>query len=318
MDRATNYQIEQPTTKNPFEVVIMPDVARWGAAFLTARRAEGASRKTIIAYGQCLTKFLGWASKRSLGNLEDLTPVNVREFMLYLEEQGHNSGGVHMHYRLLKTFLRWYKAEVEPDGWKNPIRKVKPPKLVEAPIEPARLEDIEAMVKACRDSRQGLRDRSILLTLLDTGLRAQELIGLDLSDLDPFTGEIRVRPLVGKGRKARSVFLGERGRRALRAYLKARGAADGPLYERESCGRLKYPGLRQIIRRCALAARIEEPPLHSFRRAFTIAMLRNGADLLTIQRLLGHASMALIAKYAKQVTDDLRQAHTRASPADHM
>jgi integrase/recombinase XerD len=69
---------------------------------------------------------------------------------------------------------------------------------------------------------------------------------------------------------------------------------------------------------CALAAGIKEPPLHSFRRAFTINRLRNVADMLTIQRLLGHSSMALIAKYAKQVTGDLRQAHGKASPADHI
>jgi len=114
------------------------------------------------------------------------------------------------------------------------------------------------------------------------------------------------------------VFLGERGRRAVRRYLKQRRVGPGPLFQRDSGGSLKYPGLRQIVRRCADRAGIAEPPLHSFRRAFTINMLRNGADLLTIQRLLGHASMVLIAKYAKQVTDDLRRAHAQASPVDRM
>jgi site-specific recombinase XerD len=238
--------------------------------------------------------------------------------MLFLEEQGHNSGGQHMNYRVLKTFLLWYEAEYEPDGWKNPIRKVKAPKLVEQPIEPVSLDDIEALITACQNNRQGIRDKAIFLTLLDTGLRAMELIGLDLGDLDPYTGEIHVRPLVGKGRKGRAVFLAERGRRAMRAYFKQRGQTAGPLFERETGGRLKYPGLRQIVRRCAAIAGIKEPPLHSFRRAFTINMLRNGADLLSIQRLLGHASMVLIAKYAKQVTDDLRRVHAQASPVDRM
>jgi integrase/recombinase XerD len=320
MTRPTAYESNQPLFKNilGLEVAVMPDLVRWAESFISAKRAEGVSPKTVIAYTDCLKKFLKWAGNRGLGRVEDLTTTHVREFMLFLVEQGHNSGGQHRYYRTLKTFLRWYEFEVEPEGWKNPIHKVKAPKLVAEPIDPVPLEDIEAMLTACKGNRQGLRDKALLLTLLDTGVRAMELVGLDLTDLDPYTGEIDVRAAVGKGRKGRTVFLGERGRRAMRAYLKARGQAPGPLFERETGGRLKYSGLRQIVRRCAEAAGIEEPPLHSFRRAFTIAMLRNGADLLSIQRLLGHASMTLIAKYAKQVTDDLRQVHGRASPADRL
>ena len=127
------------------------------------------------------------------------------------------------------------------------IRKVKAPKLVQEPIQPVGLEDFERMVTACAGTTHGIRDKSILLTLLDTGLRANELLGLELADLDGYTGEIRVRPLVGKGRKARSVFLGERGRRAMRAWVKVRGNQDGPLFKNASGGRLKYPGLRQIV-----------------------------------------------------------------------
>ena len=163
------------------------------------------------------------------------------------------------------------------------------------------LEDFERMVTACAGTTHGIRDKSILLTLLDTGLRANELLGLELADLDGYTGEIRVRPLVGKGRKARSVFLGERGRRAIRAWVKVRGNQDGPLFKNASGGRLST-GLRQI-RRCALAAGLEhEPPLHGFRRAFALNSLKNGADLLSISRILGHSTMSLLARYARQET----------------
>lgn len=67
-----------------------------------------------------------------------------------------------------------------------------------------------------------------------------------------------------------------------------------------------------------VAADIEEPPLHSFRGAFTINMLRNGADLLSIQRLLGHVSLDLLRRYAKQTVEDLRAAHGQASPVDRL
>jgi site-specific recombinase XerD len=320
MDKPTNFQSDQPTIKNQnaLSVAVVPDIGRWAEAFLTTKQAEGVSHRTVTAYGACLQKFLSWAANRSISTLEELTASQIREFLLFLIEQGHNSGGQHLHFRVLKTYLLWYESELEPEGWKNPIRKVKPPKLVEEPIDPVPLSDIEAMIAACKGNRQGIRDKAILLTLLDTGLRANELVSLDLTDLDAYTGEIRVRALVGKGRKARAVFLAERSRRSVRAYLRQRGQTPGPLFERESGGRLTYWGLRQLVRRCAERAGLENPPLHSFRRAFAIGMLRNGADLLSIQRLLGHASLVLIARYAKQDADDLRVVHTVSSPVERL
>ena len=96
----------------------MPDLDRWAEAFLTAKRAEGVSHKTTIAYTESLKTFLDWADNRNVTRVEELTPAHIREFMLYLEEQHHNSGGQHGFYRVLKTYLRWYESEVEPDGWK--------------------------------------------------------------------------------------------------------------------------------------------------------------------------------------------------------
>src|SRR5688572_2065824 len=114
MNKPTTSQSDQLLSKNlaGVQVAIMPDIARWSEAFLMAKRAEGVSRKTAMAYGECLKKFLAWAANRNINAVEELTAVQVREYMLFLEEQGHNSGGQHMHYRVLKTFLRWYEAEM--------------------------------------------------------------------------------------------------------------------------------------------------------------------------------------------------------------
>jgi site-specific recombinase XerD len=92
----------------------------------------------------------------------------------------------------------------------------------------------------------------------------------------------------------------------------------GPLFPNDEGDRLKYTGLRQIIRRLAVRAAVKEPPIHSFRRLFALSMLRNGCDLLTLQRLMGHASLDLLRRYAKQTVDDLRAAHGQASPVDRM
>ena len=152
------------------------------------------------------------------------------------------------------------------------------------------------------------------MTLLDTGLRATELTGLDLADFDFTTGALNVRK--GKGGKSRVVFLGQKSRKVVRAYLRLRGRQPGPLFLNRSGDRLDYLGLRSVAVRRALQAGVPKPSLHSFRRAFALAMLRNGSDLLTLQRLMGHADLSLLQRYAKQTTDDLRSVHAHSSPVD--
>lgn len=170
------------------------DLSRWSDAFVRAKQAEGVSPKTSSGYRDGLHKFNDWAASNNVSEVEALTANHVRDFMLFLQACGHNSGGQHRHYRVLKTFLRWYEAELEPERWKNPIYKVKAPHLVENAIDPVGLGDVDALLRACANNRQGVRAKAIFFTLLDTGLRAQELLGLNLEDLDQYTGEIQVSP----------------------------------------------------------------------------------------------------------------------------
>jgi integrase len=92
--------------------------------------------------------------------------------MLHLEEAGHNEGGRHACFRAIKTFLYWWEQEIELEGWSNPIQKGKLPKLSIKLLEPADLLDIKAMLTTCDKSLCGLRDKAILLSLLDMGARA--------------------------------------------------------------------------------------------------------------------------------------------------
>jgi integrase/recombinase XerD len=294
----------------------LPDLLRWANSFLVAKRAEGLALRTCSFYKEKLVTFTTYCEHRNINTVEVITPDLLREFFLHLEEAGHNPGGVHAYFRTVKVFLKWYERENEPLGWRNPITKVKAPKVPDEPLEPVEMADVDAMLQTCREGRMEDRDRAILLTLLDTGARATELCNIDLADLDPMTGSLLIRQ--GKGRKPRTVFAGQRTRRALRAYLRHRGGALGPLFLSRVGERLDYDGLRDIIQRRARDAGITPPPLHAFRRAFALAMLRNGADLLTLQRLMGHADLSLLQRYAKQTVDDLRAVHGQASPVDRL
>jgi site-specific recombinase XerD len=120
----------------------------------------------------------------------------------------------------LRTFLYWWEQEVEPEGWSNPIRKAKPPKVHLELLEPVSLVDISTIIETCNKTFNGLRYKSILFGLLDTGARADEFLGMKLDDLNLVTGQIIIRE--GKGGKFRIVFLGKTSLRAVRAYLKTR------------------------------------------------------------------------------------------------
>ena len=284
---------------------------------MVAKRAKGLGKGTLARiYGPRLAHFVHYCEARNVTHLEAIDAGLIREYLLHLEEAGHNAGGVHGYYRVLKTFLRWYEAEAEPDGWRNPIRKVPPPKVPEEILEPVELDTVARLIAACDAGREGTRDRAILLTLLDTGARASELTGFDVDNLDAVTGALTIRK--GKGGKGRVVFLGQKARKAVRAWLRERGDAPGALFCTDAGGRFTYFGLRAVVMRRARNAGITPaPPLHSFRRAFAINMLRAGTDLLTLQRLLGHADLSVLKRYAKQNTDDLRTAHALASPVDN-
>lgn len=291
-----------------------PQLQEWVTSFLIDREAGNKSQRTIAFYAQKLNKFITYCNAANIGDVTQITPDTLRRFLLWLEAQGHNPGGIHAHYRSVKVFVRWWELETEPEGYRDPFRKVKGPKVSNDPLPPVPLEDVKAMVKACPKTWHGLRDRAAILALLDTGARAVEFLSLNVEDVNLRTGAARINQ--GKGNKSRTVFIGKTSRRAVRRYLRTRYA--GPLWITQEGHRLSYGGLRSMLRNKAKAAKIEHPTPHGFRRAFAINMLRAGVDLETLRRLMGHADLQTLRRYLALVDDDLQRAHAHASPADQL
>lgn len=286
-------------------------------AFLLDRRAGGCSPRTIQIYQEKLGILLSFLEGQGVREVQAITPDLLRRFLL-AEAEHRTPGGVHVLYRVARTFLRWWEAETEPEGWRNPITRVAAPKVPEEPLEPVPLHDLQTMLATCKARTfNGDRDRAILLALLDTGCRRGEFAALNLGDLDLGTGTATVRQ--GKGGKRRVVFLGRQARRAIVRYLRHRkDAGPGePLWVTSAGTRLAYGSVREVIRRRARAAGVSEPSLHSFRRACALLMLRSGADLVSLQRLLGHSNLSVLQRYLKQTSEDLAEVHAQHSPVDH-
>ncbi|MFC1921767.1 tyrosine-type recombinase/integrase [Chloroflexota bacterium] len=183
----------------------------WFEAFLIDRKARGLANGTLRFYRIKLKLFSYFCETQVVTHIHQITTTLIRLYLLYLEETGHNEGGRHTAYRTLRAFLYWYEDEVEPEGWKNPIRKVKAPKVPTEPIDPVPIG------------------------------------------------------VVSK--------------------------ADN--------------------------AEVIEPSLHDFRRAFCLAMLREGTDIFTLAKLMGHESTAVLQRYLKQTNQDTERAHRRAGPVDN-
>ena len=287
-------------------------------AFLIDCEARRLSPTTVERYGRELRYFRIWAEGQKVTDPMAITPDLLRRYLLHLARV-RNAGGQHIAFRVLRVFLRWYEREYEPRDWRNPISKVKAPKLGKDVLEPVPLADLKAMLGTC-DTRsfRDCRDKAILLTLLDTGCRASEFIALDVGDLDLSTGAVRIRH--GKGDKGRYVFVGAKTRQVITRYLRRRGdpAPSAPLWIGRTGDRLTYWGLRMILQRRAKAAGVPAPSLHSFRRAFALGALRAGVDLVSLQRLLGHSDLSVISRYLRQTQDDLQRAHEKAGPVDNL
>lgn len=287
----------------------------WIEAFLVDRKAQNFTAGTLHTYRAKLRLWAAFCETQVITQVSQVTPDVIRRWLLWLEETNHNPGGIHACYTVLRAFLRWYWQETDQPG-SPPIAKVKAPKVSNKPLEPADLRDVDRLIRTCGSDPIGLRDKAMMLVLLDTGMRASELCSLDLEDVDLQTGAVMI--LQGKGGKFRTAFLSQSTRRALRAYVKMRKDTHPALWLSDKGDRLTYWGLRIMVERRAKRAGIDHPTLHSFRRAFALEMLRAGVDIYSLQELMGHADLQVLRRYLKQTDEDLRAAHAKGSPVERM
>lgn len=279
-------------------------------SFLIERITKGLSKHTIEFYRNELLPFSNWLEGNGFINFQDVSTEIIRSYLLSIRGR-RSPGGVHATYRAIRALFNWYEFEYEPEGWKNPIKKVKVSYPRGDPLPGVAIEDIERMAEVCKN----IRDKAIICCLLDTGCRAAEFVKLDLNHVDLITGSIWVEK--GKGGRSRYVFIERKSKRYLKQYLNTRTDNNPAVWVTDEGDRLTYDGLFQIIKRRARDAGIPAPGLHDFRRAFGKLCKKKGLDILTISRLLGHSSLEVTKRYIVLDDSDLREAHRQAGPVDN-
>jgi integrase/recombinase XerC len=291
-----------------------PDVDRFLRHLAKERNA---SAHTVRAYAQDLAQLVDYA-QGELGRepqIADLDHLFLRSFLAALHRGGIKKVSAARKLAAIRTFFRFLCREGVIA--KNPARALLQPRL-ERRI-PSHLEEaeIEAFLDVPAEGDAALRAQAMLEMLYATGVRCAELVGMNVEDCDIDARMVRV---LGKGRKERIVPFGTRARTALLAWLPARSKArpqSGALFVNGKGGRLTPRTVQRIVaRRLKEVAIVKRASPHTLRHSFATHLLQRGADLRSIQELLGHSSLSTTQRYthldAQQILGVYRAAHPRA------
>ena len=287
--------------------------------FALSLKAEGRAPKTLVTYLESIDLLLEFVSERGMPDASQLTAEHLREFIGHLFAKGNKPATVSNRYRALKRFFGWLRDEGERSD--NPLDRIKAPRIPDQVMPHYEPQEVEALLAACDSkSYNGTRDRAIILTLYDTGLRASELTGITLQDLNSTQGTVLVR---GKFGKERVVSLGSRTALAINRFMRARqrrGYDDcDVLWVSERRGQLSVNGLRMLLERRAKAASITYKGIHAFRRTSAIAFLEAGGYPDDLQTLMGWESSQMLRHYTKATASSRAiEAHKRVSPSDRL
>lgn len=274
---------------------------------------KGRSVKTVENYDRYLSRFLMYTK---ISSPSRLTEQAVREFRLHLNRQPGVSGTMkhktQNYYMIsLRAFLKFLrKRSIES---LNPER-IELAKVGARDLDLVTADELERLMRAPKGSSlTDLRDRAMLELLFSTGLRVSELCSLN-RDLDLSRDEFSVR---GKGEKVRVVFLSPAAKHAIKEYIDKRGDVDDALfiqYGKGSSGakdlRLTPRSVERIVKRYATKAGITRKVTpHIIRHSFATDLLENGADLRSVQAMLGHANIATTQVYTHVTDKHLREVH---------
>ncbi len=282
---------------------------------------RNASPLTIKSYREdlfALHEYLTEASGGRCPTPTEITTLELRGYVAALTEAGYAKSSIARRLASLRSFFRFGQRE----GWvkQNPARPLRNPRKGRSLPHVLSSEEVARLLAAPPpNTPMGLRDRAILETLYSAGLRVSELVGLNDGDLHLEEGLIRVR---GKGRRERLAPLGSYAIRALRRWLQVRPlgppgatAPDRPVFVNRFGRRLTTRSvgrmLEKYLRQTGLDQRTSP---HTLRHSFATHLLDRGADIRSVQELLGHKSISTTQIYTHLSAAALRAAYEKAHP----
>ena len=280
------------------------------------KETKNVSASTVSSYQRDLRKLETYLSDHGIIDVEHITATNLNSYVLYLEKQGLSTATVSRNVASMKAFFHYacYKRRIEND----------PTETIKAPHIEKKLPGILGMEETVRlieqpsgDSPKEVRDRAMLELLYATGIRVSELITLKLADINLVLNYIVCKD----SEKERVIPFGDCAKRSLERYLKEgrdillKGQESEYLFVNCSGSVMSRQGFWKLIKQYAAKAGIEsEITPHTLRHSFAAHLVQNGADLKSVQEMMGHSDIATTQMYLNLSVDHVRRVYREAHP----
>lgn len=271
---------------------------------------KNSSPHTVINYRIDLKELAAFLEEKKIA-IENVGYLNLRQFLASLREKHPRPRTLARKLSAIRSFFKFLCRE----GYlkNNPTGLLSSPKLDKRLPKFLSEEEIIRLVEAPPlGETNGLRDRAIFETLYSTGMRLSELVGLEVKDIDFFSNMVKV---MGKGKKERLLPIGEQALRMLRRYLEKRSGESGAVFLSRRNARLSGRQVRNILNKyIRQTSQKKNISPHTLRHSFATHLLNRGADLRSVQELLGHANLSTTQIYTHLTTDRLKAVYEKAHP----
>ena len=284
-------------------------------SYLTVEK--GLAKKTLEAYSHDLNRFLNYLQEKKIEDVLGVTKLDVRAFLLTLKAKKLSNKTVVRNLVAIRTFFRFLTQEGKLES--NPVEDLESPQLAKTLPEILSLQEVEQLLETPKPQTPlGIRDRSMLEMLYATGMRVSELVSLQMNQLNLEGGYVL---LLGKGSKERAVPIGGEAIKRVSDYLKgarqklSKGKESPFLFLNRSGRKMSrqvfWKNIKSYGRRAGIRKKITP---HLLRHSFASHLLARGADLRSVQMLLGHADISTTQIYTHVTGERLKQVHKRYHP----
>ena len=279
-------------------------------------REKHASDNTVNAYMKDLEHFEGFVMSRGISGVTDVSNSDIVAYLMELKKQGRSKSTVNRRLTSIRTFYKFLVREGRVK--ENPAEDIKSPRIEKKDIEFLSIDEVNKLMTLPDESIKGIRDRAILELMYATGIRASELIDMKLEDLNMRMGFVKC---TGEHSKARIIPIGRPARHALEDYVYdarpvlLKKSTSEKLFVNYAGESMTRQGLWKILKEYGEEAglKIRLTP-QVLRNSFAVHMLQNGADIKSIQELMGHEDIAATQAYLAVTKNRIKDVYDRAHP----
>ncbi len=275
-------------------------------------KQNSVTRDTYKWYEYHLTSFVGWCTEHKLRDLKELTPTHVQQAIS--AHPSVNTNTRHGYAQVIKGFLRWCSEDDEMGVRERTVKRIELPKTIQPDIQIYTDAEVIQLFRACDKLRHPHRNLAALHLLLDTGIRASEMCydgtrpeeetGLRMEHLVISRGEESYIWVMGKGRKPRTIGLGNETRLAIQRYLnRERGHSESPyVFLAQGDEPWSVRMLQQFLDKLGEVARVDNVHAHRFRHTFAVNQIMQGTSDLVLMQLMGHTTLDSTKIYTRSMS----------------